>query len=165
MKIILRIIVLAILGAMGFWLWTVLFPGPEKIVLKKMAALASTATFSSDASNITRAGKASSVVSMFSTDAQIVFSASGSELRTISGREEIRELALAGFGGLPSLDAGFLDASAKVGADKQSAEVSCTAKIQLGGQKDYWVQEMRFQFKKIEGDWLITRAETVKTLQ
>ncbi len=165
MKIALRIVLLAVLGAVGFWLWTVLFPGPEKICLKKMAALASTATFSAEASNITRAGKASSVVSMFSLDAQIDFDAGSSGRRTISGREEIRELALAGFGGLPSLDADFLDATAKAGADKQSAEVSCTAKIQLGGQKDYWVQEMRFQFKKIEGEWLITRAETVKTLQ
>lgn len=165
MKIVLRIAVLVVIGALGFWLWTVLFPSPEKIVLKKMAALANIATFSADASNITRAGKASSVVSMFAADAQISFNANGPGSRTFSGREEIREVALAGFGSLPSLDASFLDASARVGADKQSAEVSCTAKIQLGGQKDYWVQEMRFQFKKIEGEWLIARAETVKTLQ
>jgi hypothetical protein len=26
------------------------------------------------------------------------------------------------------------------------------------------VQEMHFQLKKVEGDWLITKVETVKTL-
>ncbi len=30
--------------------------------------------------------------------------------------------------------------------------------------KDFGVQEMHFQLKKVDGDWLITRVETVKTL-
>ena len=53
---------------------------------------------------------------------------------------------------------------AKVGADKLSAEVSCTLRVTVGNEKDFGVQEMRFQFKKIDGEWLITRVETVKTL-
>jgi hypothetical protein len=43
--------------------------------------------------------------------------------------------------------------------------VSCTARVNANNSQDFGVQELRFQLRKIEGDWLITRAETVKTLQ
>jgi hypothetical protein len=52
-----------------------------------------------------------------------------------------------------------------VAPDKQSAEVTCTAQVNAGDSKDIGIQELRFQLKKIDGDFLITRAETVKTLQ
>ncbi len=165
MKIIFRLLLIAAVTALGCWLWMVLFPSPEKIVLKKVSTLAATATFSADASNITRAGKASGVVSLFASDAEIVLDIAGVVTRTLSGREEIREVTLGGFANLPSLKVEFLDAAAKVSADKKSAEVSCTAKLQAGSQKDFGVQELRFRFKLIENNWLITRLETVKTLQ
>lgn len=165
MKIIFRVILLAAIAALGFWLWTVLFPSPEKAVLKKVSALAATATFSVDASNLTRAGKASSVVGLFASDTEIVLDIAGVVTRTLSGRDEIREVALGGFVNLPSLQVKFLDATAKISADKKAATVSCTAELKAGNQKDFGVQELRFRFKKIENDWLITRLETVKTLQ
>jgi hypothetical protein len=165
MKIVFRLGVLAVVAALGCWLWTVLFPSPEKIVLKKVSTLAAAATFSVDASNLSRAGKASSVVGMFASDAEIVLDIAGVVTRTLSGREEIREVTLGAFANLPSLKAEFLDATAKVSADKKSAEVSCTAKLQAGNQKDFGIQELRFRFKLIENNWLITRLETVKTLQ
>jgi len=165
MKIASRLVLFAILAGLGFWLWTVFFPSPEKIVLKKIADLAVTATISAADGNITRAAKASNVVGDFSTDAEIVFDISGVGARTLSGRDEIRESAMGGFANVPSMKVRFLDATAKVGADKQTAEVNCTARVNVGDNRDFGIQELRFQFKKIDGDWLITRAETVKTLQ
>jgi hypothetical protein len=165
MKIASRLVLLAVLAGLGFWLWTVFFPSPEKIVLKKISSLAATATIRAADGYITRAARASDVVSDFSNDAEIVFDVSGVGARTLSGRDEIRESALGGFANVPSLKVQFLDATAKVGADKQTAEVNCTARVNVGDSKDFGIQELRFQLKKIDGDWLITRAETVKTLQ
>ena len=165
MKIIFRVIVLAAVVALGCWLWTILFPSPEKIVLKKVSALAEMATFSADASTLTRAGKASGVVGLFASDAEIVLDIASVVTRTLSGRDEIREVALGGFATLPSLQVKFLDATAKISADKKSATVSCTAELKAGNQKDFGVQELRFRFRLIENNWLITRLETVKTLQ
>ena len=165
MKVASRLVLFALLAGVGFWLWTVLFPSPEKVVLKKIASLAATATISTSDGNITRAAKASNVVGDFSTDAEIVFDISGVGARTLSGRDEIRESAMGGFANVPSMKVRFLDATAKVGADKQTAEVNCTARVNVGDNRDFGIQELRFQFKKIDGDWLITRAETVKTLQ
>lgn len=165
MKIAFRLILLTAVAALGFWLWTILFPSPEKIVLKKISSLAATATFSADTGNIVRASKISNLISYFSTDAQIVVDVPGTASGTLNSRDEIREAAAGTFTRLKSLDVKFLDATPKVAADKQSAEVSCTAEIHIGESKDFGVQELRFQLKKIESDWLITRIETVKTLK
>ena len=32
------------------------------------------------------------------------------------------------------------------------------------GSKDFGVQELRFRWKKIDGTWLITKLETIKSL-
>jgi hypothetical protein len=165
MKTAFRLVLLAAAAGIGFWLWTILFPSPEKIVRKKISTLAAVASFDANASNITRAGKAGSAAGMFANDAQIVVDVSGAGARTLSGREEIREAALGGFASLPSLAVRFLDAAVTVGEDRQSAEVNCTAEVRAGDSKEFGVQEMRFQFRKIDKDWLITRVETVKTLQ
>lgn len=165
MKIASRLVLLAILGALGFWLWTVLFPGPEKIVLKKISSLAATATVNANDGTFTRAAKVSSLISYFSTDAEIHYDVPGAGAHVLTGRDEIRETAAGGFANVTSLKVQFQDATAHVAPDKQSAEVSCTARVNVGNDKDFGIQELRIQFKKIDGDWLITRAETVKTLQ
>ncbi len=164
MKTAIRITLLVAVGVLGFWLWSIFFPTPEKLVFRKMSRLAAGATFKADDSNLTRVGKANGLVSLFASDAQIIIALSGQNGHTISGREEIREAALAGFTSLPALNVEFLDVSVRLGADRQTADVSCTAKVNAGDRKDYGVQEMHFQWKKVDGDWLIFRAETVKTL-
>jgi hypothetical protein len=165
MKIAFRLVALAALAGLACWLWTVFFPGPEKVVLKKISALAATANISANDSTLARAAKAGSVVSEFANDAEIAFDGAGTGARTLSGRDEIREAALGGFANVSSLQVQFKDTTARVAADKQSAEVNCTARVSTGDSKDFGIQELRFQLKKIDGDWLITRVETVKTLQ
>lgn len=165
MKIALRVVLPVILGALGFWLWTVLFPSPQKIVLKRIASLAATATVSASDGTITRAAKVSSLIGYFSTDAEIHIDVQGVATHTISGRDEIREAAAGGFTHVNSLKVEFDDATARVAPDKQGAEVSCTMRVSARNEKDFGIQELHFQFKKIDGDWLITQIETVKTLQ
>jgi hypothetical protein len=164
MKLILRLALLALVAALGCWLWTVLFPGPETLIRRKIAGLAAAATFGAGDSTIARAGKAASLAGFFAADAEITLDAAGYPARTFSGRDEIREAALGGFASLPALKADFLDVTVRLGADQQTADVSCTARVFTGDSKDYNVQEMRFQLRQVDGAWLITRAETVKTL-
>jgi hypothetical protein len=82
----------------------------------------------------------------------------------LSGRDEIREAAAGAFTSLTTLNVQFLDVTVRLAADKLTADVSCAAKVNAGDSKDFGVQEMHFQLKKVEGDWLITKVETVKTL-
>lgn len=164
MKLAARLVLLAVLAGLAGWLWTVFFPSPEKVVLKKISHLAAEANISSADGNLARAAKASDVVGQFANDAEIVFDGSGGQ-RTLTGKDEIREAAMAGFTSIPSLKVAFVDATARVSADRQTAEVACTGRVISGDGKDFGISELRFEFKKIDGDWLITRAETVKTLQ
>ncbi len=164
MKIISRLLLLAGLAGLGFWLWIILFPSPEKQVLKKISNLAEIATFTADAGNFMRAGKVSNLIGYFSTDAQIIMDISGVGHGSLNGRDEIRETAAGVFMRMKSLDVKFLDAKAKIGADKLSAEVNCTAEVRADENKDFGVEELRFELRKIDGNWLITRVESVKTL-
>jgi len=165
MKNMLRLAGVAVAGGLACWLWTVWFPSPEKQVLRQVARLAATANFSAGDGNLTRAGKAGNLASEFANDAEIVYEIAGLGGRTLDGREEIREAALGAFANLTSLKVEFADATARIGPDQQSGEVTCTARVSTGDSKDFGIQELRFQLKKSGGDWLITRAETVKTLQ
>lgn len=165
MKIVIRLALLALIAGMGFWLWTVFFPGPQKIVLNKIARLAATTSIDAADNNLTRAGKAVKLAGFFAPDAEIVVKLPEAGDHTISGREEIKERALAGFASITALQVQFFDATATVGPDKQTAAVSCTARVKANHSQDEGVQELRFQFKKMDGTWLITRVETVQTLQ
>jgi hypothetical protein len=165
MKIASPLVLLAALGGLGFWLWTVCFPNPEKMVLGRISKLAAVATISPGDGAITRAAKVSQLISFFSTDAVISYDVVGLGARSLSGRDEIREIAAGGFANAKSLTVRFQDATARVGADQQSAVVACTVRVSAGDDKDFGVQELRLQFQKIDGDWLITRVDTVKTLQ
>lgn len=165
MKIAFRLLLLAVLGGLCFWLWTVFFPNPEKVVLGKLSSLAATASVGAGEGAISRAAKVSNLIGYFSTDAVISYDVPGLGAHTLSGRDEIREAAAGGFASLASLKVQFQDATARVGADKLTADVSCTAQVNPGDSKDFGIQELRLQFKRIDGDWLIIRAETVKTLQ
>jgi hypothetical protein len=164
MKTAFRLVFLAAVAVLGVWLWTILFPSPEKVVLKKISSLAATATVSAQDSNLIRAAKAANLVDFFTTDAQIILNVPDLPNRTLSGREEIQETALAVLANVKTLNVQFLDVTVQIGADKQAADVSCTVKVNAGDSKDYGVEELHFQFKKVDGTWLISRIETVKTL-
>jgi hypothetical protein len=165
MKTAARVALLLGGAALGFWLWIVLFPSPQKLVLKRISSLAATANVNAADGNFTRANKVSSLISYFSTDAEISFDVPGAGARTLTGRDEIREAAAGGYINLASLKVRFEDVVARIGPDKQTAVVTCTANVRANDSQDTGIQELRFQFRKIDGDWLIVRVETVKTLQ
>jgi len=165
LKAALRLALALVLLGLLYWLYTVLFPSPEKAVLKRIASLAATATIPAGTNPLLRANKVGTVIAYFSPDAEITYDLVGVGAHTLSGRDEIREAAAGGFAGATSLSVRFQDLTVRLGPDKLSAEVSCTAKVSANGDQDTGIQEMRFQLRKLDGDWLITRAETVKTLQ
>lgn len=165
MKSVLRsILILAVLGVC-FWLYTLLFPSAEKVVLKRIASLAATATITRGEGPLSRANKVSNLIGYFATDAEIAYDVNGVGARTLSGRDEIREAAAGGFVGLASLTVRFQDATVRVGPDRQNAEVSCTANVSANDEPNSGIQELHFTLRKMEGQWLITHAETVKTLR
>ena len=81
-------------------------------------------------------------------------------------RDEISKFALE-FRSTPyfrSLKVQCLEPVIALGADQKSAIVDLTIRAETAGDKYLVVQEMKFTMKEVDGEWLILRVETVKTL-
>jgi len=164
MKIISRLVLLAVVIVAGVWLWTILFPSPEKIVRKRLVQAAAEASFKSGENPLVSAARAETLAGFFSTNVEININVLEFGRHNFVGRTEIMQAAAGARTELSSLKVEFPDMSIKVSPDKLSAVADVTMKVQAAGQKDFNVQEMKLTFQKIGNDWLITRVETVRTL-
>ena len=164
MKIVFRVVLVVALAALGFWLWTVLFPGPEKIIHRRLAELARTASFSGGESDLARLAAARSLAGFFSTNVEINLDFPRFGHRDLMDREEITQAALAARLRGGGLQVRFPDINLTVAPDRQSAVADLTVQADVPGEPDALVQEMKFTFRKIAGEWLITRVESVHTL-
>jgi len=164
MKTVLRFILLAALVALGIWLWFVLFPSPEKVIRKRLTELASTASFSSGESDLTRLAAAQNLAGFFATNVQVDINVPGRIQHRLLGRDEIQQAALGARAALSGLKVQFPDINITVAPDKQSAVADLTVEANVAGEHDSIVQELKFTFQKTDGEWLITHIETVRTL-
>jgi hypothetical protein len=164
MKIILRLVWLAAVLAAGVWLWTVLFPGPEKVIRQSLAAIARDATSAPNQNPLVSVANAQRLGGYFSQDVEVELNLPGRLQQTFSGREEIVQTAAGVATSAKGLKVEFVDVNVKPAADKQSATAELTLKAQLAGDKDFIVQEMKIALQKTDGHWLIKRVETVRPL-
>jgi len=164
MKIVFKLVLLAALVAFGVWLWLVLFPGPEKAIRNRLAKLAHAVSFSKSQGSLARIASGESVSGFFSTNVEVTINLPGQEQHTFVGRAEITQAALAARGYATDLNVKFPDVNVTVAPDKQSATADLTVEATVSGEHDAIVQEMKFTLQRIDGQWLITRVETVRTL-
>ena len=75
-----------------------------------------------------------------------------------------QQAALGARSALSGLKVQFPDINITVAPDKQSAVADLTVEANVAGERDPIVQEMKFTLQKTDGEWLITRVETVRTL-
>jgi hypothetical protein len=162
MKIVSRLVLLGILITAGVWLWTLVFPSPEKVVRKRLAQLAAEVSFNSGENPLVIAVRSENLASRFSTNVEVNLNAPGFERLQFSGRADITQAAAGVRTRLSSLQVEFPDVSVTVAPDRQSAVADVAVKVQAAGEKDSNVQEVKFTFQKIGGDWLITRVESVR---
>ena len=164
MKLAVRLALLAAVIAAGVWLWTVLFPSPPEIIRARLSRLARDASFRSSEGTLAILNKAEKIAGYFSTNVEVDLDIPGRLEHSFIGREEIIQAATAAHGAVGGLKVEFLDVEAAVGPDPAVATADLTLRARAEGDRDDIVQEMKFTFRKIDGDWLITRVETVRTL-
>jgi hypothetical protein len=164
MKIIFRLVMLAALVALGVWLWTVLFPSPGKVIHKRLVALANTVSFSSNQGNLARLAGAQNLGDFFSADVEVNIDVPGRVQERLMSRQEIVQAAVGARSTVGGLKVKFPDINITVAPDKQSAVADLTVEARVSGPQDLIVQEMKFTLRKIDGKWLVTRIETVRTL-
>ena len=164
MKIVFRLVLLAALAALGVWLWTILFPSPEKVIRRRLLELARTVSTSPDESDLTRLAAARSVAGFFSTNLELNVALPEIGQRAYMDREEIAQAVLFARARAGGIKVTFPDINITVAPGKQSAVVDLTVEAKFATQSDTIMQEMKFTLHKIDGEWLITRVETVQTL-
>lgn len=164
MKILFRIVLFAALIALGYWLWTVFFPSPETVIRKRLNKVAELASFKSGENTIIGGAKILELVSYFAPNIEIIVDTPVQSRQTLTGNDELQTAALGVRQSFRGLQVELLDQNIQVSADKTEATVNLTGKARLPGDRDMFVQELKFFLRKIEGKWLIIRVETVRTL-
>jgi ketosteroid isomerase-like protein len=162
MKIVLRLIVAMAMVALGVWLWTILFPSPEKVIRKQLAKLAQDASFSQNENDLVKIADAQSVADFFTDNVEVDITVPGREQETLTGRGEIRTAALASRQQATALDVKFPDVNITVAPDRNSATADVTVDATVSGERDAVIQELTITFQKVDGHWLISKMETVQ---
>jgi hypothetical protein len=164
-RLIVRLLLLSILATAGVLLWRHFFPPPDIAIRKQLAALAKAASFAGKEAPMTSLYNATKLVAFCTPDVELHLDVPGTVHQSFQGREELQNTIAGARAMLTSLQVQFVDVVVQVGADKRSAVVNLTLRCGVSGEPDGIVQEMKVFLKKISSDWLISRAETVKTLQ
>jgi len=164
MKIALRIVLAAAVLAVGFWLWNICFPPPEKVIRNRLAELARTMSFHANENPLAIAGKIESFTGLFATNVLVNVDVPGRGEQRFEGRDELLQAVGGARSAASSLTIEFIDVNVSVAADKRSATVSLVVRARVGGEKDDALQPLKFFLQRSGRDWLIQRIETLRTL-
>jgi hypothetical protein len=159
-----RLLLLAVAVAVTWWLWSIFFPSPEKVIRSRLKELAALASVSPNEAPLAKLANANKLISYCANGVELAVDVPGRSLPTVTGRDDLLQAALMARSSMPGLTVQFFDIEVEVGPDRESAVANLTAKIRVPSERDYYIQELKFTFKKIKGEWLIQRIETVKTL-
>ncbi len=164
MKIGIRLALVTALAAAAIWFWTDHFPSPQEIIRAQLNQMARYASFNSTQSQLAALAAAEKLSGFVDTNVQVVLEFPGHEVRTINGREELRQDIVAARLSLDKLKVDFPDINVAVAPDENSAVADLTMRAETDGDKDGVAEELKFTFEKIDGQWLVTRIETVQVL-
>jgi hypothetical protein len=159
-----RAILAAILVGVGLWIYTLLFPPPERVIRKRLNQLAKCVSFASNESPLAAAANTQKLVNFFTPDLEIKITVPGGSSLTLQGRDELLENAMAARKASGSLQVQFLDPQLLITADRLSADVHLIVKAKVGRDGELIVQQLKLVLNKVERDWKIKTIETVKTL-
>ena len=148
----------------GLGLYRFLVPTPERIIRQRLNEVARLASFAPNEGALAKAFNAQKLSTRCTSDVELVVTTPGHQ-QIVNGRDELLALALRARNSFSSLTLEFPDILIVVASDKQSAVADLTARTKLGGEKEFDVREFRCALKKIDGEWLISRVESSRTLR
>lgn len=164
MKRFLQILLLLIAAGAGYFLWTWAHPSPEKAIRKQMEKLAETLQAKPGEGNFARVASINRTLSFFTPDVLINGEGISQVNETIQGRTELQQALFAARqrldGGITFFDIHFLNPP-----EGTNALIVFTAVARLNGQSEPYSVDLKAHFQQTEGDWLITRIESVAPKQ
>jgi hypothetical protein len=153
-----------VVAALAGWAWMALHPSSEQIIRRQLAGVARAVSFPAGQANLTGWATAEHLGGYFSSNVDVQIDVPGRQEHRLLGRDEVQQAAMAARTLLPALKVRFPDVTVTVNADQESAVADLTLEAQSEGEMDRIVQEMKVTLKKMDGQWLIVKVETVRTL-
>lgn len=157
MKPLKPIIFLALAAAIAFTIYSVFFPPAEKVITKRLRALAE-AISARPGGNIAKVANVSKIGSHFHPEVRIALEGFGREVASVNGRGELEQAALAARNNVGSVAVQFYNIQVQVQPSKTNATVNLTALVNINDQADPAMQEIRFEMEKAGRQWLIRSA-------
>jgi hypothetical protein len=152
------------LAALAFWLWTVFFPSPERVIRKQLAGLAADISFSQGQNNLVQLAHVQSVAGFFASNVVMNITIPGHDLQETMGHDEMTQAVMLSRQKATDIDLKFPDINITVAPDKTSATADVTLDATISGERNAVLQEVKFTFQKTDGQWLINRVETVQVV-
>jgi hypothetical protein len=159
-----RLILWTVVAALAGMGWVALHPSPERLIRKQLAGVAHAVSFGPRQGNLARLANAERLAGYFSRNVDVQIDVPIRQEHRLVGRDEVQQAALGARASLHALNVTFPDVTVILNADQESAVADLTLEAQSEGEMDRFVQEMKVTLRKIDGQWLIVKVETVRTL-
>jgi hypothetical protein len=161
MKWAFRVVLLVTFGWAAWAMW----PNEARRIRKGIEQLATAVSFSPRDGNIARLASIEATISHFTADAELQVDTAGYAARTLTGREEIREVVALSRRAEERIQVEVFDIVVTLGPGPDEASAALTATARSGNTELVAAQEFVFRLRKVERRWLIQRIQAVRTLQ
>jgi len=155
---------LLIVGAVAFAVWRYLFPPPERLIEKKLRALAEIVSQNPEG-NISRVANVNRIGNFFHPNVTINLEGFGREAASIQSRGELEQNAMGIRQNNFRIKVIFSNLHIAVDPERTNATALVTAEVTLNDQKEPIVQDIRLVFEKLDRTWLIRSATPAKALK
>jgi hypothetical protein len=153
------------LVAAGTWLYFKLFPGDEQVIKNRLHEAADAVSIKPNTSGLSKLLLNEKLRGYFTSDVEIQASFGRRGSQTLSGRDELLAAIAAARSQIEEAYVHLPDLTVRVDPNGERATAYMTLLIDIDGEKNSVVQELKMILLKQEGDWLISRAETIDTLR
>jgi hypothetical protein len=160
-KLFKPILLAACVLLIGFGLWQLFFPPPEKLIRKRLEALAGSISARPEG-NIAKVSNANRIGSFFHPDVSISLEGFGREVSSLQGRGELEQMAFAARQNQVAINVQFYNIHVQVEPDKSGASAVFTAIVKINDRSDPAIQDIRATLEKLEGKWLIRSVTPTK---
>jgi hypothetical protein len=154
----------ALLAAIGWAIWAV-WPNDARQIRKVIGQLAADVSFSPRDGNIARLASIEATVAHLTADAELQVDTAGLPARTLTGREEIREVVGMSRRAEEGIQVEVFDIVVTLGPGEGEASAALTASARSGATELVAAQEFVFRLRKVERRWRVQRIQAVRTLQ
>jgi len=163
LKKLIPIILLLAFAVGGFFGWKA-YNSDERRITRKLQALPELLTWNPRDGNIVRLGRANNLKEMLAQNITIEVNVGRGEVRGIEGRQEVYQALLAAQSSGMALKVEIPAIKATV-TSTEAASAELTTFLYVGNDnREPFLQELAMELVKVEGEWLISKVRTIRTL-